>query len=145
MTVTATRPVPQTTTIRRRSSTPSLWRTGARAGGCAAVATMAVAGAASGMGVSLEIGGEAVPLFAFAQLTVICTFVGILIARSIGRRSSRPRQRLMTVCVALTALSLVPDLTAAAGAGTKITLMLTHLVAAAIVIPALASRLPATR
>jgi hypothetical protein len=124
---------------------PSLWKTGACAGAAAAAATVSVAGAASGMGVSLDIGGEAIPLIGFAQLTLICTFVGVLVARAIGRRSSQPRTRLVTVTVALTALSLVPDLTAPAGASTKATLMLTHLVAAAIVIPALASRLPATR
>ena len=69
----------------------------------------------------------------------------MLIARAMGRRSSRPRTHLSTVCVALTALSLVPDLTVSAGAATRVTLMLTHLVAAALVIQALASRLPATR
>jgi hypothetical protein len=43
--------------------------------------------------------------------------------------------------VALTALSLIPDAIADAAVETKGLLMLTHLVAAAIVIPALASRL----
>ena len=93
----------------------------------------------------IEASGETIPLLGFAQLTIICTFVGVLIARAIGRRSSRPRSLLTTLCVGQTALSLVPDLTISAGAATKVTLMLTHLVAAAIVIPALASRLPATR
>jgi hypothetical protein len=45
--------------------------------------------------------------------------------------------------MALTALSLVPDLLADALAATKMLLMLTHLVAAAIVIPAIARRLSA--
>jgi Family of unknown function (DUF6069) len=42
----------------------------------------------------------------------------------------------------LTALSLVPDVAADAAAATKMLLMLAHLVAAAIVIPAIARRLP---
>jgi hypothetical protein len=43
--------------------------------------------------------------------------------------------------VALTALSLVPDAIADASTGTKLVLMLTHVVAASIVIPRLAARL----
>ncbi len=43
--------------------------------------------------------------------------------------------------VVLTALSVVPDVILSASAATKATLILTHLVAAAIVIPALSSRL----
>jgi peptidoglycan/LPS O-acetylase OafA/YrhL len=140
MTATAIRPVSPTTS----AATPSLWRTGATAGAAAAVATVAIAGAASGLDVPLDTApGETIPLFAFAQLTLICTFVGGLMARAIDRRASRPRTTLMKVTVALTAISLLPDLTIAAGASTKVTLMLTHLVAAAIVIPALASCLPA--
>jgi hypothetical protein len=45
--------------------------------------------------------------------------------------------------VALTALSLVPDVLADADTSTKAVLMVTHLVAAAIVIPAVARRLRA--
>ena len=44
--------------------------------------------------------------------------------------------------MALTAVSLVPDVLADATAATKLVLGLTHLVAAAIVIPTLAKRLP---
>ena len=42
----------------------------------------------------------------------------------------------------LTALSLVPDLMLSADVATKATLMAAHLVAAAIVIPVVSSRLP---
>jgi hypothetical protein len=42
----------------------------------------------------------------------------------------------------LTALSLLPDLIVAAGPATRVLLMATHLVAAAIVNPATARRLP---
>ena len=45
------------------------------------------------------------------------------------------------ITVALTALLLVPDLMVEATAGSKVVLALTHLVAAAIIIPAIASRL----
>jgi len=42
----------------------------------------------------------------------------------------------------LTVLSFVPDMLADADVGTKALLMFTHVVAAAIVIPAVARRLP---
>ena len=43
--------------------------------------------------------------------------------------------------LALTAISFVPDALADASASTKVALVLSHIVAAAIVIPVLASRL----
>ena len=49
--------------------------------------------------------------------------------------------RLDAATLALTAVSFVPDVLADAHTATKLTLILTHIVAAAIVIPALASRL----
>jgi hypothetical protein len=44
--------------------------------------------------------------------------------------------------VALTGLSFVRDLALAATSATKVVLMATHVVAAALVVPALAGRLP---
>ena len=52
-----------------------------------------------------------------------------------------PAATFVVTTVALTALSVVPDLTANATNATRFVLALTHLVAAAIVIPALASKL----
>ena len=51
----------------------------------------------------------------------------------------------MVVTAALVALSLVPDALADVAGSTRALLMTTHLVAGAIVVPALARRLPATR
>ena len=45
----------------------------------------------------------------------------------------------------LTALSLVPDVLLSTDVATKVSLIVTHLVAAAIVIPALAAQLPEHR
>ena len=143
MTATATRTVPSTTPAERSASTPSLWRTGVAAGLAAAAATVAVAATAQAFDVSLETApGEAIPLLGFAQLTLLCTAVGVLIARTIGRRAGSPRSTFTRTTICLTALSLVPDVILSAQAATKVTLVLTHIVAAAIVIPALSSRLP---
>ena len=123
-------------------SKPSLWRAGVRSGVAAAVATTVVAAGAHAAGVSLEdSAGKAFPLFGFAQLTLFFTAIGVLIAAGIRRRASRPHTTFVRTTVALTALSLVPDAMINADTGTKLALAATHVVAAAIVIPALAARL----
>jgi hypothetical protein len=58
-----------------------------------------------------------------------------------ARRSAHARDLFVKTTLALTALSFVPDVLADAQTATKLTLILTHVVAAAIVIPAIASRL----
>ena len=132
---------PTTTTSARTESVPSLWRPGTVAGGLAAVATSVVAAVALAVDVPLEIAGEPIPLLGFAQMTLVCTLLGVLIAKGARRWASHPQTAFVRITVALTALSLVPDLTADATTATIVTLMLTHLVAASIVIPRLAARL----
>jgi uncharacterized protein DUF6069 len=120
-----------------------IWRAGVAAGLAAAAATVAVAGIAHAAGVSLETApGEAIPVLGFGQLTLFFTAIGVLIAKGIRRRARQPRSTFTRTTVALTALSVVPDMVISAGVSTKATLVLTHLVAAAIVIPALSARLP---
>jgi len=137
-TVSPTTPVAVAT---ESEAVPSLWRAGLAAGAVAAVATTTVAAFALAFDVPLEIAGEQIPLVGFAQLTIVCSILGVLIAKSTRRWASRPQAAFLRITVALTALSLVPDLTADATTATKLTLMLTHLAAAAIVIPRLANRL----
>ena len=125
-----------------RTSVRPLVRTGLLATVVASAATTIVAAVGSAAGVSLDISGEAIPMFGFPQLTAIFSLVGLALAVVLTRRARAPRRTFVRTTVALTALSLVPDAIADAAAGTKGLLMLTHLVAAAIVIPAIASRLP---
>jgi len=131
-----------------RISTPTtrpavrpVWRTGVAYGLVAAAATTAVAGIAHAAGVSLDVSGEAIPLAGFAQLTFVFTMVGTLLAAVLARKASHPRHTFVVTTLALTALSIVPDVIADAATSTRLTLALTHVVAAAIVIPALSSRL----
>jgi hypothetical protein len=116
-------------------------RTGAVAGLVASVATSTTAGVASALDVSLKVGGQAIPVLGFAQLTFVAAIIGTVIAVVMSHRATRPRHTFVVTTLALTALSIVPDVTADAHTATKLVLALTHLVAAAIVIPALASRL----
>lgn len=122
----------------------SLVRVGALAGVSAAVATELVAAVARVSDVSMETGGfgadsaEPIPAFGFAIATLIWTAVGIGIAVAMSRWSRRPARTFTVTAVVLTAVSLVPPaLAGATTTGTKLVLALTHVVAAAIVIPAL--------
>ena len=132
------------TTIRPEAPTSSnrqLRRSGAVAGVAAAVATTGVAIAADAIGVPIKIAGESIPTAGFAQLTLFFTAVGVVMASVMARRSAHARDTFVKTTLALTALSFVPDVLADAQTATKLTLVLTHVVAAAIVIPSLASRL----
>ncbi|KQY33494.1 hypothetical protein ASD42_16815 [Nocardia sp. Root136] len=122
-------------------SRSAFWRPAALAAVVAAAGTTAVAAVAHTAGVSLAIEGEQIPLAGFTQLTLIFAAIGILFAAALRKWAGNPRTVFVRTTIALTALSLVPDLIVNAAADTKLTLMLTHLVAAAIVIPVLAARL----
>jgi hypothetical protein len=126
-------------------SSPRLWRTGLVAGTAAAVATTVIAAVARAADVPLAMAGEAIPIAGFAQLTLACTAVGVILAWVINRRAARPRQSFVTATVVLTVLSCGPDVIADASTASKVVLVVTHLVAAAIVIPSIAARLPDTR
>lgn len=124
------------------SSAGPLVRSGLAAVAAASAATTAVAAIGGFVGVSRAVGGESIPLLGFATLTAAFSLVGLLLAVALRRSLRRARTTFVRITVVLTALSLVPDAVADASAGTKALLMLTHLVAAALVIPALARRLP---
>ena len=139
MTATVTTP----TTDQQVTEHPTVWKAGVKAGLVAAAATVGIVALARIADVPVESApGESIPLLGFAQMTLLCTALGVLIARVVGRRAARPRSLFTKVAVTLTALSLLPDLALSTGTADKLTLIATHLVAAAIVIPALAGRLP---
>jgi hypothetical protein len=118
-----------------------LVRTGIVAGLVASAATATTAAIAHAAGVSLEVGGEAIPVLGFAQLTFVMTLVGVAIAAVLSRKAQRPARTFVRTTVALTLVSFAPDVLADAAVSTRLVLMLTHVIAAAIVIPALSARL----
>jgi hypothetical protein len=130
-----------TTTRTAASSIGSLIGSGALATAAASAATMAVAAAGHAAGISLDMGGAPIPVTGFGVLTAVFSLVGVVLAVVLAYRSGNPRRAFVRTTVVLTVLSLVPDVIADAGAATKALLMLTHLVAAAIVIPVIARRL----
>jgi hypothetical protein len=127
------------TTVSRATS--PLWRAGVVSGLVAASATTAIAAAADASGHALTVGGEQIPLLGFAQLTIVGALLGLALAAVLSRRAAYPRRTFVVTTIVLIAASLVPDAVADATVGSKLLLMVTHLVAAAIVVPVLARRL----
>ena len=121
----------------------AFWAAGLASGAVAAVATTVVAAVARAVDVPLAIDGEPIPLLGFAQLTLMGAVIGTVLAVSFAKWARHPQRTFVITTVTLTALSLVPDVLADATTGSKLVLMFTHLVAAAIVVPTLAKRLPA--
>jgi hypothetical protein len=134
------------TTTDTTTTAPSLGRmlaTGVVATEAASAATVAVAAAGSAAGISLDVSGAPIPISGFGSLTALFSAVGLILAAVLFRRARYPRSVFVRTTVVLTALSLVPDVVADAGVATRALLVLTHLVAAVIVVPAVARRLPA--
>lgn len=138
MTTTISRATVATATATFR---PALWRPALVSGVAAAAATTALAAALRAAGVPLAVDGAPIPLVGFATLTLIGVALGFLLALGLRRFARTPRHTFVMTTTALTAASLIPDLLGTATLDTRLSLMALHLVAAAIVIPALASRL----
>jgi len=104
----------------------------------AAVAVTTVAVAARGAGVPLAIDSEPIPVLGFAQMTLLGAVIGGLLAASLNRYSTQPRQWFLSAAVTLTVLSCVPSVALPPDIATKIVLVFTHVLAAAIIVPTLA-------
>lgn len=112
----------------------------------AAVATTAAAAITSSAGVSFtDHTGSAIPTPAFTTLTLLFSLIGVGLAATLAQRAKRPRSTFVRITVTLVALSFVPDLASGFNATATVTLILIHLLAAAIVVPTLATRLTTAR
>ena len=139
--VASVKPAPSSVTARSSVLVPGLWSVAA-----AAVATTVIAAIASGAGVSFATGsGSEIPTSGFTTLTVLFSLLGVGLATALQRRASRPRRTFLRATLALLVLSFVPDLASGFTADATFILILAHVAAAAIVIPALAARLAPTR
>jgi hypothetical protein len=103
----------------------------------AALATTATAWLAGVAGTSFAVAGKQIPLGAFWFWTVVGALLGLVAAVVL-----RDRRRFVRLAVAGTALSLVPALLAPDDVATRLALVVAHLVAAAVLVPGVASRLP---
>lgn len=137
-----------TTTIPKSGTTPAttsrskgLVGDGLLATVAAATATSVTAAIARWADVPLTVDGESIPIAGFAVLTTVWSVVGIVLALGFARWARAPRRTFLVVTIVLTIASCIPSLTANADTATNLVLALTHLVAAAIVIPSIARRL----
>ncbi len=110
------------------------WKRGLATGVVAGLVVTAVAGAFQAAGHTLSVVDGPIPVASFAQLVLLSTVVGIVIARHTSRAT------FYRATVALTVLSCVPDVAFGDGFVSKAGLALTHVVAAAIIVPRLARR-----
>ena len=104
----------------------------------AAAATTAFAAIASAAGVPFKIDGEAIPVGGFAMLTLLGAVLGAVLLLVANRYAAQPRRRFLQVTVALIALSCIPSLLSLPDIASKIALVLSHMLAAAIIVPVLA-------
>ncbi|PUA81383.1 DUF6069 family protein [Nocardioides currus] len=113
---------------------------GLLATGAAMVVTALLAALARAVGVTLEVpeGGETIPVSGVAVVTGFFSVIGVLIAAALLRWASRPAHVFVRTALALTLVSLVPPFLVGASAATSLALVVLHLAAAAVVVPALA-------
>jgi hypothetical protein len=145
--MTATITTATTTVPTSRPARRTLWLAGLASGAVAAVGTSAVAGFADAIDHTLTVDGEMIPVFGFAQMTLIGAVLGVVLALVMRRRADRPRHTFTVTTWVLTALSCIPSVALGGGdgAGNAAVLVATHVLAAAIVIPTLAARIPTDR
>jgi hypothetical protein len=130
-TITAT-PITTTTPAGARVS----WRAGLTTVALAAVATTLLAAVLRAAGAGLTVDAEPIPLPAFAQMVLVGGVIGLVVARHVGRTT------FVRTTVALTALSCVPSIALGTTLADQAGLVLTHVAAAAFIVPRLA---PAAR
>jgi peptidoglycan/LPS O-acetylase OafA/YrhL len=119
----------------------TLWKVGVASGLIGAVATALTAAVARAADVTLKVKGEPIPIAGFAVLTFIGAMLGLGLATLLSRRARQPQRSFVLTTVILTALSIMPDAFADTDTASRIVLAVTHLLAAAIIVPSIASRL----
>ena len=117
--------------------TGTLARTTVSVGVVAAVVTTVGAVGLRAAGVPLAVDGR-IPLAGFAQVTFVAAVIGGVFVALLNRRSSAPRRRFVEWTIGLTAISCVAPATFADTTVSRVALVGLHLVAAAIIVPALA-------
>jgi Family of unknown function (DUF6069) len=119
----------------------SMWKPAVIAGLAAGALTTVIVALARAADIPVAVSGEEIPLMAFGQFTLIGALLGLGLAKLIRTRSLHPHHTFLRTTVALTALSIVPDIIANATPGSKLVLALTHIVAATVIVRTIARRL----
>jgi hypothetical protein len=134
------------TTIAIRPRTGTLTKTVALATVAAAAAVEAVMALVNVAGPNVTLQGEAMPAGGCAIGVLMCMVPAIALLAGLRRWAANPRRAWVRTTVALTALSVLPDLTVAdTPVGSRLALIGAHVIAAAIIVPAVARALPTRR
>ena len=150
MTTATTTATPSTSALRSALATKPLWLVGVASTVVAAVVTVLIAAVARAADVPLAVAAssddavEAIPPVGFAPVVLMAGAIGIVLALALNRWAKRPARTFVAVTVALTAVSFITPTEAVAHnatTATRLVLALAHVVAAAIIIPAIAYRL----
>jgi hypothetical protein len=127
-----------------------VWLVGVLAALVAAAAAEVLTLAARAAGVPMAAAGvwesaaQPIPVGGIARSVVIWSIGGILLAVALARWARRPARTFVLTAVGFTVLTLVaPVLAVDTAVSTQVVLVLTHVVAAAVVVPVLARRLTA--
>jgi len=130
------------TTTSTSTSTSAVVKTVAAATALAAVAVEAVVAIANAVGPDVTLQGQAMPTGGSAIGVLMCMVPAIALLAGLRRWAANPARAWLRTTVVLTALSVVPDLTVAdTPVASRLTLMAAHVVAAAIIVPAVARAL----
>jgi uncharacterized protein DUF6069 len=129
-------------------ATRPVWQVGALAVVAGAVVTEAFGLAARGVGIPMEAASpgathaEEIPVGGFAGGVLFWSVAGIILAVALARWAKRPARTFFVTTVALTALSLAgPAVAPHTATSTQLVLAVSHVVAAAVIIPPLTRRL----
>lgn len=124
-----------------------VWPRGLVATAIAAVTTTVIAVIAKTAGVDFGSSAGEVPISAFPMFTVYCSLIGIIIAEVMIRVTTLPRSSFQITTIVLTGLSLIPDVLPVFEFDLTFVgvLCLTHIVAAAIVVPMISVRMAERR
>jgi hypothetical protein len=128
-----------------------MWAAGAVAGAVSSLVVIGVVAIAEGLGVPMEVAEnstnqpEQIPLSGYGSLILVSTLVGLLLATAFDRWARRPRPAFVITALVLTAVSFAFPATTTATTATKVMLGITHLIPAALIIPAIAAHLPSRR
>jgi hypothetical protein len=144
--------VPTTRAARAIDTIRPLWLVGLVVGLVGSAAAIVVALAAEALDVPMLVAESEtadtmqVPASGFVIFVMASTAVGVVLAYALARWAKHPARTFVVVGVVLTALSMgLPITTHQATTATRLVLGLTHVVAAAIIIPAIAHQLALRR
>jgi hypothetical protein len=126
--------------------TAGVWKAVAGTALAAAVATEALVALAGAVGSNVAIQGQELKPGGCTVMVLLCMVAGAAVLAGVRRWATNPQRTWVRATIALTVLSFVPDLTVPdTSTSSRIALMTAHALAAAIVIPAVARRLSASR